>query len=62
MKRNFLLFLATALFSGCGGQTLHIYNETGQTLKITVGSQTVNQSNEVLHQSLSVGLSKGTKI
>lgn len=50
------------MFCGCGGQTLHVYNETGQTLKITVGSQTVNQSNEVLHQNLSVGLSKGTKI
>ena len=50
------------MFCGCGGQTLHVYNETGQTLKITVGRQTVNQSNEVLHQNLSVGLSKGTKI
>ena len=61
MKRNFLLFLATALFSGCGGQTLQIYNETGQTWKSTVGSQTVNQCNEVLHESRSVGRSKGTK-
>ena len=62
MKRNVLLFLTTVMFCGCGGQTLHVYNETGQTLKITVGRQTVNQSNEVLHQNLSVGLSKGTKI
>ena len=62
MTRRFLLVLTMLAFCGCGGQTLHVYNDTGQTLKISVGGQTANQSNEVLQQNLSVGLSRGAKI
>src|SRR5262245_34609036 len=55
-----LLLLAT---SGCSrAHKLHVYNNAGQDVTITVGTEQMKMSVEEAHKNFEVPLSSGTKI
>lgn len=63
MRRLMLMLLLLLCATGCSSSsTLHVYNDTGQDLTLTVGSETLKLSVEEAHKNFDVALKSGTKI